>query len=144
MTLKQKLFAKKYVNNGGNATKAAFEVYNGNYESAKSQAYQNLRKPEIQKEISKQLDDAGLSLDRLNNVSEKIVSSINPSFIKGATGVNHLQFLYKLHNVLPINKSMHMSLNKTEQLPSKDMIEIKQLLTKMNENTNKILQDLNK
>lgn len=46
MTLKQKTFVKRYVQNGGNGTKAAMDVYNAkNYNTAHTIASENLQKP---------------------------------------------------------------------------------------------------
>lgn len=58
LSLKQKLFVKEYLANKGNGTQAALKVYNTkNYNSAHSIASENLQKPAIQEEISKNLED---------------------------------------------------------------------------------------
>ena len=66
MTLKQKLFVKKYIQNGGNGTKAAFHTYNvKNVAVACSMASENLRKPLIREAIEEALRLQGLTADQL-------------------------------------------------------------------------------
>jgi phage terminase small subunit len=142
-TLKQKLFAQKYIEKKGNGAQAALEVYDVSPKTAKDVAYQNLQKPVVQEEIRKELDKAGLTVNYLNSKSKKVidlVDKVDPKTIGVAT--NHLQFVYKLHNVLPAKKSMHMSMSLRDQLPSKDFDEVKEQLQKLTDTTNALLEEV--
>ena len=56
LTVKQKLFAREYVRNGGNATRAAqIAGYSGSYETLQTVGSENLRKPLIKAAITKKL-----------------------------------------------------------------------------------------
>ena len=143
-TFKQSQFAKKYVENKGNGTQTALQVYDGNYESAKSISRKNLKKPVVQEEIKKILNKKGLTLDKLVTWSDKVVENNLNGKPSQAVASDMIKFLFKVHNVLPASKSMSMSYSKIEKLPVEDYKKIQELLTKLNDNTTKILQDLHK
>lgn len=64
MTLKQKLFVKKYIQNNGNGTQAVLETYDTTDPNvAGAISSENLRKPSIQKEIRQALEVKGLTPD---------------------------------------------------------------------------------
>lgn len=142
-TFKQKLFAQKYVDKKGNGAQAALDVYDGDYDDAKDIAYQNLQKPVVQREIEKELNRRGLTIDYLNNKSKKIIDLIedeNPKTLGVAT--SHLQFVYRLHNALPAKKSMNMSLSLRDQMPTQDFNEVKNHLKKLTETTQALLEEV--
>lgn len=57
-SLKQEKFTEAFVKNGGNATKAALEVYDThNKKDASNIGYQNLKKPHIQELVSSKIKD---------------------------------------------------------------------------------------
>ena len=61
-TLKQRRFIKAYVQNGGNATQAAWVAYDTeDYDTAKSIGCENLTKPYIREEIDRLMVAAELS-----------------------------------------------------------------------------------
>ena len=61
-TLKQRRFIKAYVQNGGNATQAAWVAYDTeDYDTAKSIGCENLTKPYIREEIDCLMEAAELS-----------------------------------------------------------------------------------
>lgn len=78
MSIKQKLFVKKYLENNGNATEAAFEVYNvKNRNVAHSIGSENLRKPTIQQAIREALQAKGLTPESISEyLKEAIVSGL--------------------------------------------------------------------
>ena len=64
-TFKQKAFAKAYVENKGNGTKAALEAYNPkNPETANAIASENLHKPIVRQEINRVLREQGVTVKR--------------------------------------------------------------------------------
>ena len=79
MTLKQKLFVKKYIQNGGNGTKAAISTYNvKNAAVACSIASENLRKPLIREAIEETLRLQGLTPDQLaGNLGELATARVD-------------------------------------------------------------------
>lgn len=143
-TFKQKLFAQEYVKNKGNGTKSALAVYDTTYTGAKEISRQNIKKPVIKEEIENILHKKGLTIDRLVDWSKDSIENNLSGKPSQAVASDMLKFLFKLYNVVPATKSMKLSYNKSEQLPSQDILEVKRLLTELNENTNKILQDMNK
>jgi len=142
-TFKQKQFAKAYVENKGNASKAALTAYNVNKAGAKTLGYQQLQKPIVQKEIKDQLDKAGLSLEVLNEYSlDAISNNLKYGKASQAAGISQLQFLYKLHNALPASKKLTMNLSLKDQVVGKDFDEIKKLLEKQAEVTTALLAEI--
>lgn len=144
-TFKQKKFAKAYIENNGNASLAAKESYDvKSYRDAMDIGHQNLKKPIVQETIKELLDKSGLSMESLNNYSQKAVelslSRGKPTF---ASGVSMLQFLYKLHNALPKKESVHFSFSRRESLTVKTFDESKKDLETQTEANQKLLQDLN-
>lgn len=145
-TVKQKKFAKKYVENGGNGAKAARETYNVKPGNAKIIALQNLKKPNVQSEIALLLDNAGLSLDTLNKKSVEIINNgINKGKPTVASSVSMIQWLYKLHNALPANKTQSTRLNLNMTVPlDVDFNDAKKLLAEASNASNLLLSSLKK
>lgn len=78
VTIKQKLFVKRYVENKGNGTQAALDVYDvKNSNTAHAIASENLRKPTIQQAIHQALEAKGLDpLSIGGYLKEAIVSGL--------------------------------------------------------------------
>ncbi len=84
MTLKQRLFAKKYVDNGGNGVQASLSIYNTkDYNTAHAIATENLQKPAVVEEINRILDSKNLSID--TNVAN-LATIANSTPPKGFSG----------------------------------------------------------
>jgi hypothetical protein len=143
-TFKQKLFAHEYVKNRGNGVKSALAVYDTDYIGAKNISTQNLDKPAVQNEINKLLKKNGLTLDSSTEYLKKYIDKSIESKPSFSVGADLLKFVFKLYNAIPINKSMNLSYSKVERLPVEDFKKIQELLTKLNDNTTKILNDLHK
>jgi len=78
MTLKQKLFAEKYLE-FGNGTRAVLDTYNvKDANVASSIAYKNLRKPEIQAEINRYLRRRDVSLEAIIDSLKNIIDHGTP------------------------------------------------------------------
>lgn len=143
-TPKEKLFAKKYIENNFNGTQAVLDVYNTKKRSnAKSISYQNLQKPVVQEEINKLLDKAGLSLNELNaytkNSIEMNMKYGKPSQAVAATLIQHA---YKLHNALPKNTKVSIKHTVIESLTRKDYKEVTEDLKKISLESSKLVEDL--
>ena len=76
-TPKQKGFIMAYVENGGNGTRAALQVYGTEDENtAAAIAYENLRKPQIQQAIGELMENMELSSqDALQTIKEALEAS---------------------------------------------------------------------
>lgn len=79
MTLKQKMFANKYIQLG-NGTQAALDVYDTNKPNVAAQiAYENLRKPEIKSEIDSYFDSRRFPSESVANALVEVLNNGNPS-----------------------------------------------------------------
>jgi hypothetical protein len=141
-SLKQKLFAKKYVETLGNGRQSALEVYDvKNKVNASSIAKRNLEKPYVQEEIRKILLRKGIDLDwSTDNLKSAIESNLKEGKPSQAVGADLLKFAFKLHDVIPGSKNLSLSYKK-EVIENKDYSEIKDELVKLSEMTKKLLED---
>ncbi len=146
ITLKQKRFAREYVRNGGNASKAALKVYEVMPKFAKNQGASVLKSPNVQKEIKDILNANGLSLDDL---TQKAVDVVNKGLEEGtpsfSSASDMLKFLFKIHDVVPASKSMSAKLNiKTEKPSEFDLKQGKETLLLLNKLSDSLLKELEK
>ena len=141
--MKQKLFVKNYIENGFVASKAAKKSYNTK-NNGKELGYELLHKENVKEELTKQLDKAGLSLEVLHNKSLDAINDGLNAKASFAAGINHLQFLYKLHNALPLNKSMRMNLNYNQNFNAQSMDQAVVTLQTLTQGSNKLLESLAK
>ena len=94
-TLKQKAFAKKYIEYKGNATKAALETYDVKSNRAHTLGYQNINKPVVQKEINRLLDENGLDLNKLTYLTnDAILNNLENGKASQAVRTDLLKFFY--------------------------------------------------
>ncbi len=141
-SLKQKLFAKQYVETLGNKQKASLGVYNvKSKRNANSIAYQNLQKPLVQQEIKHLLQKKGLDPDYLSdNLKDAIENNLKYGKASQAVGADLLKFTYKLWDLIPSNKNLNLNYSRKEII-SKDYDEVKKELSKLSEMTKKLLSD---
>lgn len=79
MTLKQKLFANKYIETG-NGTQSALDVYNTNKPNVAAQiAYENLRKPQIISEIDSYFERRRFPSESVAKALVDVINNGNPS-----------------------------------------------------------------
>lgn len=142
-SLKQKKFARKYVENGGNATQAALEVYDATYDSAQVIASQNLNKPAVIEEINRLLRSENLDDDSYiaTNIKKIIDNGVNVK-ATAKEALNALNMLLKLKNAYPNNVKKSMRLDVKNILPSDSMDKLTQSIEQMNNLTNTLLSDL--
>lgn len=142
-TLKQKKFARKYVENGGNATQAALEVYNSNYDSASVQGSQNLDKPAVIEEINRLLDKTGLNDDSYIAGSMKtIIDNGVGGKATAKEALNALNMLLKLKNAYPNNVKRTATFRLNYDAPSQSVAKLTEAITQMNNTTASLLEDL--
>ncbi len=141
MTIKQRLFVKKYIQNNGNGTQAALEVYDvKNTNVAHSIASENLRKPTIQLEIRRSLEAEGLSPQSIGRyLKEAIVSGLGQK-ATNADSLRGLDLYAKLtgaYDRQDIEQSYKLTLSK---LNSK---ELKMELEKITKQSASLINDIN-
>ncbi len=141
MTLKQKLFVKKYIQNNGNGTQAVLETYDTtNPNVAGAISSENLRKPSIQKEIRQALEMKGLT-------PEVVVEALKTNLVAGvgvkatAETTNRAIDIYSkltgLYDRQDIEQSYKVTLSK---LNSK---ELTMELERLNKLSSSLIADLN-
>lgn len=141
-TLKQRKFAKEYVKNGGNASKAALEVYDTKKSDSHVIGYQNLQKPVVQKTIQDLLNKSGLKLEDLTEITTKAIKhNLQYGKASQAVGADLLKFTYKLHNAIP-DKVTRVVKEERKVLLDKDFNEVKTQLEATITTTSQLLSDL--
>lgn len=110
LTYKQELFLKKYVENGGNGTKAALAVYNTDRPNvANAIAVENLQKPAISdrlKAMKEEIAESMIRVLRENNAMERCAESAlrdlqsdDPKVVE--LGRRYLADFYKIVHPVP-------------------------------------------
>jgi len=140
-SFKQKQFARKYIQNKGDATKTALDVYDVKPKNAKQLGHQTVNHPFVQEELKKSLAKYNLNID---TSTEQLARSVQYNLDEGkpsqAVGADLLKFIYKLHDAIPANKNMNLNYSKSE-IETKGYKEIKEELTKLNQLTSKIIKE---
>lgn len=149
LTLKQRQFVKKYLENGGNGTRAALAVYNTkDSHTAHQIAYENLRKPAVFRQIEASLERVGLSDE---SIAEMLRESIEAGLGVKATNADTLrgiEMLLKLKGYYPIQKSAHLRVNLgagesfEKRLENMSYKEVLEELKKQRERTADLLKDV--
>lgn len=126
MTLKQKLFVKKYVETG-NGTQAALEAYNTTSSSvAANIASENLRKPKVLEEITTILDRQGLSLTEVSESVGNIIRKGPQTKITGDNVIRAAELAFRLHNAFPAEKSLHVRMDLRRELEKMNYQQLKE------------------
>ncbi len=143
MTLKQKKFARQYVKNGGNAAKAALEVYDANYDTAQTIGSVNLDKPVIIQEINRLLDKEGLNDDQW--LGQNIRTAIDSGIGVKATNKDAIQMinmLLKVKNSYPSNRSTSVKLTLKGNMSQESIDTIIPTLTTLSTRSNELINDI--
>lgn len=140
LTIKQKMFAHKYVEKR-NGTQAALEVYNSkSRRNAKLISTRLMKKPLIQAEIKSILDQVGLTAEHSGKyLKDAIVQGLESGKATVGDSLRGLDMVFKLSNAYPASKSIKMSYSRVDQTVSKDMKEVAETLKKLNEATSRLL-----
>ena len=142
-SLKQKIFAKRYVENGGNATEAALAAYNADYNNAQVIGAVNLDKPLVIQEIDKILKATGMSTDSW--IADKLKYAIDQGIGIKATNkdaLHALDMLLKVNSSYPVKKSMSVKVSMRRETASKDISEIRGTMEKLISSTQALLASL--
>lgn len=140
MTLRQKLFVKKYLEKNGNGTQAVLETYNTfDPKVAKVIASENLTKPNIREAIEETLRSKGLTLSQVaGNIGE--LANAKPTKVSGDTILKANVELLKLHGAYPDKKSYQFSYSVKQQLSSLSHEELKKELGIIDHELNELMK----
>lgn len=125
LTIKQQLFAKEYVKNKGNGTKAALAVYDTDDDvTAATIASENIRKPQLRKYIDQQLEAAGLSDTYAFQTMQRAIDAGVGEKATNADAIRGLVELFKLKGYYPNKKKTVEKKSLTFNLSAKDDSEV--------------------
>lgn len=142
MTIKQGLFVKKYLENGGNGTQAALAVYGTeDRHTAHQIAYENLRKPAVIQELKRNLEKLGLTDEFLDGSVREIIESglVNKEESRPADAITAIEMVNKLKDRFPASKVLTASLQVTAELEAKNTPELLSLLKNIQEENKKLM-----
>ncbi len=105
-TLKQRRFIKAYVQNGGNATQAAWVAYDTeDYDTAKSIGCENLIKPYIRQEIDRLMEAVELSTkDSLRAIKDAFSATDKSNYPDHRMRLKAVSMFFKLKGAYPRNR----------------------------------------
>lgn len=141
MTLKQKLFVKEYIKNGGNGTQAVLKTYNTkDYKTASVISSENLDNPSIKSSIEEIANSQGVTSDSIiqsfNSIASKEVEKVSAdSKIKATIELAKILGLY------PGSKNTNLNVNLRGNLTDLGYSEAKQKLTELNSTITELTSD---
>lgn len=145
MTLKQRQFVKKYIQNGGNGTQAAMDVYNTkNYNSAHSIASDNLQKPTIRREIEQAMEAEGLTDEYISEILRKAtVAGIGQKATNSDT-LRGVEMMLKIKGAFPskLHQSAHLRVDVRQELYKMSYKELLDQVKEVQETTRQLLDDI--
>jgi phage terminase small subunit len=132
MTTKQKVFAKKYIQNKFNATETAMQVYNvKNRVSAGAVGSKNLQNAKIQSEIQRLLDTAGLTKNKIfEHLNEAIISGVGRDS-RNSDALRGLDMVLKLGNFYPQQQQERVTTNISVKLQTSEPEEVSKIADKL-------------
>ncbi|MBD3365894.1 hypothetical protein GF360_00970 [candidate division WWE3 bacterium] len=132
LTLKQEKFIEEYIKESGNGTQAAI---NAGYDVANRQvasqiSYENLRKPELQQELLRQLEEAGLNPAHVfESLREAMYAGLGKN-ARNSDSLRAIELILKLYgaldnkNKVSYRNSYHLELqSKTDEELQKMLIQ---------------------
>ena len=127
LSLKQKIFCKRYIQYKGNATQAAFEAYNGSYITCKVLGHQNLKKPHIQAYLRAVMDESGLSVEEIAIYLKNIIQEgVDSKTAEASDAVKAIDLSTKLMDLYP-SKKVDLNVNnlnsEAKHINSKELLE---------------------
>ena len=146
MTVKQRKFVKRYLENGGNGTQAALDAYNtDDPKVAKVIASKNLTLDNIKMEIELALERAGLSDEYISELLRDATTAGMGVKATNADSLRGIDMMLKLKGAYPtaIQKSAHIRIDYRQQLMHKSTEELEEELRNMQAYTNEFLDDIN-
>ena len=143
LTLKQRAFVAKYIDNNGNGLQAALDSYDTiNNEVAKSIASENLTKPYIKQSIQDILDSRGLNLSVISENLKKIANSSPDKPLSGTEVIKANEVLLRLHGAYPRTGSGSSTLNLSQRLESLTIGELKIEAKRSGKESNELLSEV--
>lgn len=142
LTLKQRKFVVGYIENGGNGTQAAMNVYNAkNYNTAHTIASENLQKPTIREAIDGALRTKGLTPDVITGNLGNLANS-KPEKVSGDTVLKANVEVLKLMGAYPGSK--HTTVNVSFKAKLKDMKyqDLKKYVEEMRQNNDELIKEI--
>lgn len=142
-SLKMKRFAKAYVKNGGNATKATLEAYDTSYDGAQVLGSQNMQKPMVIEEINRILALTNEDSDKF--VADKLLESITSGIGVKATNKDALQginMLLKLRNAYPSSKSSSVKVSLRGTMSQDTVDSVVSTLTNLSTKSKELIDDI--
>jgi len=150
LTFKEKNFVKNVIKYKGNKTEAVIQSYDvkSRY-NAGQMAKRLIKKPAIINAIQEALNSQGITQEWLVEKEKEIIERGLDSRVENkkytvSDARLSIQNLHKLQNNYPekINKNMSVSL--TKDLSSESSSQLQMLLEQLNNNTSKLLEEINK
>ncbi len=147
MTIKQRKFIKRYVENRGNGTRAALEAYNvSDPNVAKVIASQNLTKPNIKRGIELALETKGLTDEYIGELLRDATVAGLGNKATNADSLRGIDMMLKLKDAYPTQKTAHLRVNYQTEYKAKleklSIPELKEELTKLKEKSDELLKDI--
>lgn len=140
LSLKQKQFVKAYIENGGNATKAALEVYNAkNYNTAHAIASENLQKVTIKQVLGEVSESVGITNEYIFENLRKVTEAGIGIKAKNSDSLNGLALMAKINGIIQPQKTAHLRIEMKEDLDKKSYTELVDSLKKLQSQTEKLL-----
>jgi len=133
ISVKEKKFAKYYVENSGNATDAAIRAgYNvAKRNSAAVIGYNNLKKPKVILEIQKHLEMSGIDESYISNTLKTIIDEGKDRKVTANDALKALDMALKLKGAYPAAKSEIAKLDIRADLRGKSIEELEQELIEL-------------
>ena len=147
-TIKQKQFVKRYIENGGNGTQAAMDVYNAkNYNTAHAIAVDNLQKPTIRREIEQAMEAKGLTNEYISELlKEATVAGLGQKATNSDT-LRGLELMLRVKDAFPskVQKTAHLRIDykqEKEELMKMSAKELELELKNTLERTKELMDDI--
>ena len=146
-TLKQTIFAREYVRSKGNGTKSAIKAYNPkNDDVAAHIAMENLRKPQVIRQVEKELEAVGLSSKFTDTSLRKLIEAAEQNYDQANAGhaVAAIRLINELRDRFPAQKRLQANLNLDQGYHNKDIDELKEELRLIQESNQELLKRIEK
>ena len=146
-TLKQTIFAREYVRSKGNGTKSAIKAYNPkNDDVAAHIAMENLRKPQVIRQVEKELEAVGLGSKFTDTSLRKLIEAAEQNYdqANATHAVAAIRLINELRDRFPAQKRLQANLNLDTDYHNKDIDELKEELRLIQESNQELLKRIEK
>lgn len=148
MTLKQRTFIKKYLENHGNGTKAALEAYDvSDPDVAKVIASENLTKPNVKRAIELALEAKGLTDEYISELLREATVAGLGNKASNSDSLRGIDMMLKLKDAYPTQKTAHLRVDYQSEYKAKlekmSIPELREKIKSLDEKTKQLLEDSN-